>query len=78
MFVLGVYHKVLIYIEHDSVCPLVGIGTPPTPLPQASVPSPPPGSKDGGAHLPAVKGVGESQFRRLVKKLGALPTLWSM
>jgi hypothetical protein len=23
------YHKVLIYIEHHSVCPLVGIGTPP-------------------------------------------------
>jgi hypothetical protein len=22
-------HKVLIYIEHHSVCPLVGIGTPP-------------------------------------------------
>jgi hypothetical protein len=35
-------HKVLIrtYIEHHSVCPLVGIGTPPNPLPQASVPSP--------------------------------------
>jgi hypothetical protein len=23
-------HKVLIYIEHLSVCPLVGIGTPPS------------------------------------------------
>jgi hypothetical protein len=22
-------HKLLIYIEHHSVCPLVGIGTPP-------------------------------------------------
>ncbi len=32
-------HKVLTYTEHHSVCPLVGIGTPPTPLPQASVPS---------------------------------------
>ncbi len=32
-----VHHKVLIYtyIEHHSVCPLVGIGTPPTPLSQA-------------------------------------------
>jgi hypothetical protein len=29
------------YIEHHSVCLLVGIGTPPTPLPQARVPSPP-------------------------------------
>jgi hypothetical protein len=25
----GQYHKVLIYIEHHSVCPLVRIGTPP-------------------------------------------------
>jgi hypothetical protein len=25
----GTNHKVLIYIEHHSVCPLVGIGTPP-------------------------------------------------
>jgi hypothetical protein len=25
----GLTHKVLIYIEHHSVCPLVGIGTPP-------------------------------------------------
>ncbi len=33
-------HNVLIYTEHPSVCPFVGIGTPPTPLPQASVPSP--------------------------------------
>ncbi len=28
-FLLDAYHKVLIYIEHHSVCPLVGIGTPP-------------------------------------------------
>ncbi len=33
-------HKVLIFKEHHSVCPLVGIGTPPIPLPQASVPFP--------------------------------------
>ncbi len=32
------------YKEHNSVCPLVGIVTPPTPLPQASVPGP----KGGG------------------------------
>ncbi len=32
------YHQVL--IEHHSVSPLVGIGTPPTPLPHESVPSP--------------------------------------
>ncbi len=53
----------------------VGIGTPPTPLPQASVFPPPPGTKGGGAHSPAAKGVGESQYRRLEKKLSTLPTL---
>ncbi len=36
----------------------------------------PPGPKGGGAHSPAAKGVGESQFRRLKKKLSTLPTLW--
>jgi hypothetical protein len=61
-------HKVLIHIEHQSLCHLVGIGTHPTPLPQASVPFPR-GLKGGGAHSPAAKGVGESQFRRLEKKL---------
>jgi hypothetical protein len=30
----------------------------------------------GGAHSPAAKGVGESQFRRHKKKLSTLPTLW--
>jgi hypothetical protein len=55
--------KVLIYAEHHSVCPLVGIGTHPTPLPQASVP-PSPGPKGEGAHSP---GEGEFQLRRLEK-----------
>ncbi len=36
----GFKHKVLIYTDNHSVCPLVGIGTPPTPLPLASVPPP--------------------------------------
>jgi hypothetical protein len=35
----------------------------------------PPGPRVGGAHSPAAKGVGESQFRRLEKKLSTLPTL---
>ncbi len=54
-------------ITEEAECyafsPVVGIGTPPTPHPQASVPSPPlvPG---GGAHSLAREGVGESQFRR--------------
>ncbi len=48
----------------------------PNPSPQASVPSPPPpGPKGGGPHSPAAKGVGESQFRRLEKKLSTLPLL---
>jgi hypothetical protein len=33
---LKVPHNVLIYTEYHSVCPLVGIGTPTTPLPRAS------------------------------------------
>ncbi len=35
----------------------------------------PPGPKGGGANSPVAKGVGESQFRRLEKKLSTLPTL---
>ncbi len=31
----------------------------------------------GGAHSPAGEGLGESQFRRLEKKLSTLPTLWT-
>ncbi len=38
--------------------------------------APPPGSKRRGAHSPAGEGLGESQFRRLEKKLSTLPTLW--
>ncbi len=50
--------------EYYSVCPLVGIGTPHPPLPQASV-SPPPESKGGTlACGPVVEGVGESQFEK--------------
>ncbi len=52
-------HKVLIFTEYYSVCPLVGIGTPPTPLQCA----PPPEPKGGGAHSPAGAWVvGRSQF----------------
>jgi hypothetical protein len=58
------------YIEYHSVCPLVGIGTLPPPLSPASVPLPP--EPGGGAHSPAGEGLGESQFRRLEKKLSTL------
>jgi hypothetical protein len=50
------------YTEYHSVCPLVGMGTPPTPLSQASVPPPPP-DPNGGAHSSAEGGVGETQYR---------------
>jgi hypothetical protein len=42
---------------------VVGMGTLPTPHPQASVPPPPP-VLGGGAHSLAREGLGESQFRR--------------
>ncbi len=44
------------YLYIQSI--LVGIGTPPTPLPQASVPSPPPDQRvgGGGANSPAARG----------------------
>ncbi len=64
------------FLQYETVWPtLVGIGTLPPPLSPASVPLPPePGG--GGAHSPAGEGLGESQFRRLEKKLSTLPTLW--
>ncbi len=68
--------KVPIYKEYHTVCPLVRIGTPPTLLSPASLPLPPEPEKRR-AHSPAGEGLGESQFRRLEKKLSTLPTLWS-
>ncbi len=65
---------VCIYKEYHSERPLVGIGTFPTPLSPASVSLPP--EPGGGAHSPAGEGLGESQFRRLEKRLSTLPTLW--
>ncbi len=41
-------HKIHIYLEYQSVCPLVRIGTPQPPLPQASVYPPEPGGGGGG------------------------------
>ncbi len=67
-------HKVHIYVEYYSVCPLFGIGNLPTPLSPASVPLPPE-PKGGGAHSPTGEGLGESQFRRLERKLSTLPMI---
>ncbi len=47
----------------DSVCPLVGIGTPPPPLPQASVPPRTTGRGRGGTHSPACEGGGGVPIR---------------
>jgi hypothetical protein len=69
-------HKVHIYTEYHIVCSLVGFGTLPPLLSPASVPLP--SEPKGGAHSPAGEGVGESQFRRLEKKLSTLPTLCSI
>ncbi len=52
--------RIRIYKEFHSVCPLVGIGTLPTPLLPASVPLTPRTGGGGGAHSPAGEGLGES------------------
>jgi hypothetical protein len=65
-------HKVNKYLENHSVCRLVGIGTPPSPLPHVNVHLPP--DQRRGAHSPAGEGVGESQFQRLKKMLSTLST----
>ncbi len=48
--------------EYHSVCPLVGIGTPPTSSP-ASEWVPPLNERGWGAHSPVGEGVWESRFR---------------
>jgi hypothetical protein len=56
-----------------SFSPVVGIGTPPTPHPQASVPaSPPPRFRGEGHTCWRERGVGESQFRRGDRHCGIL------
>jgi hypothetical protein len=37
---VSITHKAHIYLEYHSVCPLVEIGTPPSPVSQAGVSSP--------------------------------------
>ncbi len=60
----------ILTVEYHSVCTLVGIGTPPLPLPQANCVPPPPRTKGRGKHTRLqVRGVVESQFGRLERKL---------
>jgi hypothetical protein len=61
--------------EHHSVCPLSELGFPQPSL--ASECALPPDQRMGRAHSPPGKGVGESPFRRLEKKLSTLPSLCS-
>jgi hypothetical protein len=56
----GTPHKVHIYLEYHSVCPLVGIGTPPLSRMQVCFPPEPKG--EGFTLLPPCEGVGEYQF----------------
>jgi hypothetical protein len=72
----GFYHKVRIYKEYHMQCmsPRRHWDSPNLSLRREC--APPPGTKGSGAHSPAGKGLGESQFRRLEKKLSTLPTLW--
>ena len=60
MFFYPFAHKVHMWLGYHSVCPVVGIGTPPPP--PASLWVSPLGTKGGGSHSPACEGVGESQF----------------
>ncbi len=71
LHVVGFLHKVLIYLEYQSGCPLVGIGTPHgTPLPSSvCVPPPPPNQRVGGTNSLAGEGVGESHSEDMRKSL---------
>ncbi len=66
-------HKVHIYKSTTVYVPSSELGLSPPLLSPAIVPLPP--NQRWGAHSPAGQGVGESQFRRLEKKLSTLPTL---
>ncbi len=53
---MGDAHKVLLYLEYHSVCPIVRIGTPPPKIPHLSVSFP--RNQEGDAHSPAGEGAG--------------------
>jgi hypothetical protein len=69
-------HKVLKYIQHHSVYPLVGIGTTTTPLPPASLPYPPDQRWGGGHTRRRLRGWGSPNSDDLRKSLAlCLPVL---
>ncbi len=73
-------HKVHIYLEYTVSVPSLELCPSP---PHTLSPSPaseyaPPPEPKGEAHLPPCKGVGESQFGRLERKLSILSTLCSV
>jgi hypothetical protein len=66
-----------VYLEYQSVCPIVRIGSPPPPpcpLSRKRVCSPL-GTKGGGGNKGG-EGAGGSQFERLERKPGTLSTLY--
>jgi hypothetical protein len=70
------FHKVHIFIEYHSVCPLVRNWDSLNPS-LASECSPPPRNQRGRGPFTRLRVMGcGSQFRRLEKKLSFLPTLW--
>ncbi len=71
---LGSHHKIHIYLEYNSVCPLVRSGTSPPPSPQARK-SPPPQNQRGDTLACRWRG-GGSQYGRLGEKPSTLSTLW--
>jgi hypothetical protein len=60
---VGTAYKVLIYIEYQSVCPSVGTGTLPPPLPQANVHCAPPSGTRGGHIRLLVRVWGSPNFK---------------
>ena len=64
---------VIVYLEYQSVCPIVGIGSP-HPFSESERVSPL-GSKGGEEHLFQVRGWG-TQFGRLDRRPGTLYTPW--
>jgi hypothetical protein len=76
----GPVHKVrILYLEKTTVyVPSSELGLPQHLSRRRMCPSPPePGGGGGEAHSHTCEGLGESQFRRLEKKLSTLPTLWA-